>query len=251
MLELPRTVVDQDHLAAYREVTGFSAGPALPVTYPHVLAFPLHLDLMSDPSFPLQADGIVHLSNTITQHQPLPIHAELAIEVTARPERPHPKGTSLRRDQRGPRRRRGGLDRPDHPAQPLVRHTTTAARRPAAGPGARPGRLSGTCAATSAAGTPRVRRPEPDPPVQADRAGVRLPAPDRARHVGQGRLRSALDPARRRSCPMPSPSAPTSASRCCSPPGSSSAHNARQTIDFAVYGEGRELTHLIGQLQAH
>ncbi|GAA1571298.1 MaoC/PaaZ C-terminal domain-containing protein [Kribbella sancticallisti] len=92
-LELPRTAVDQDHLAAYREVTGFSAGPALPVTYPHVLAFPLHLDLMSDPSFPYKPMGIVHLSNTITQLKPIPMHAELSIEVHSSPERPHPKGT--------------------------------------------------------------------------------------------------------------------------------------------------------------
>jgi len=92
-LELPRTTVDQDHLTAYREVTGFSAGPALPVTYPHVLAFPLHLDLMSDPSFPYKPMGIVHLSNTITQLRPIPMHAELSINVHSSPERPHPKGT--------------------------------------------------------------------------------------------------------------------------------------------------------------
>jgi acyl dehydratase len=92
-LELPRSPVDQDHLTAYRDVTGFAAGPALPVTYPHVLAFPLHLDLMSDPSFPYKPMGIVHLSNTITQLQPIPIHAEPAIRVHSTAERPHPKGT--------------------------------------------------------------------------------------------------------------------------------------------------------------
>jgi acyl dehydratase len=92
-LELPRAQVDQDQLATYREVTGFSSGPALPVTYPHVLAFPLHLDLMSDPSFPYKPMGIVHLSNTITQHQPIPVHTELAIRVHSGPERPHQKGT--------------------------------------------------------------------------------------------------------------------------------------------------------------
>jgi hypothetical protein len=92
-LELPRSAIDQDHLTAYRDVTGFTAGPALPVTYPHVLAFPLHLDLMSDPSFPYKPMGIVHLSNTITQRQPIPIHAEPAIRVHSTPERPHPKGT--------------------------------------------------------------------------------------------------------------------------------------------------------------
>lgn len=92
-LELPHTRADQDQLAKYREVTGFSAGPALPVTYPHVLAFPLHLDLMSDPSFPYKPMGIVHLSNTITQLAPIPVHTELAVSVHGSPERPHPKGT--------------------------------------------------------------------------------------------------------------------------------------------------------------
>jgi acyl dehydratase len=92
-LELPKAAIDQDHLSTYRDVTGFTAGPALPVTYPHVLAFPLHLDLMSDPSFPHKPMGIVHLSNTITQLQPLPMHAELAIRVHSTAERPHPKGT--------------------------------------------------------------------------------------------------------------------------------------------------------------
>jgi len=92
-LELRHAAIDQDGLAAYREVTGFAAGPHLPVTYPHVLAFPLHLDLMSDPSFPYKPMGIVHLANTITQHRPIPVHTELAMEVHSGPERQHPKGT--------------------------------------------------------------------------------------------------------------------------------------------------------------
>jgi hypothetical protein len=92
-LELPHVVVDQDQLAKYRDVTGFGAAPTLPVTYPHVLAFPLHLDLMSDPSFPYKPMGIVHLSNTITQHAPIPVHSDLAVAVQGSPERQHPKGT--------------------------------------------------------------------------------------------------------------------------------------------------------------
>lgn len=92
-LELPRATVDADHLASYRDVTGFSAGPTLPVTYPHILAFPLHLDLMSDPSFPYKPMGIVHLANTIKQVRPIPARAELSIKVRSGPERQHAKGT--------------------------------------------------------------------------------------------------------------------------------------------------------------
>ncbi|HEY3005574.1 MAG TPA: MaoC/PaaZ C-terminal domain-containing protein [Kribbellaceae bacterium] len=93
-LELPRLAADPRQLASYCEVTGFAKGsPYLPVTYPHILAFPLHLDLMSDPSFPFRPMGIVHLTNTITQHRPVPADATLAIEVRASELRPHTKGT--------------------------------------------------------------------------------------------------------------------------------------------------------------
>ena len=95
-LELPRLTIDRDHLAAYAEVTGFSPSDtrkALPVTYPHVLAFPLHLDLMSDPSFPFRPMGVVHLANTITQHRPIGTRETVAIEVTAGEQRPHSRGT--------------------------------------------------------------------------------------------------------------------------------------------------------------
>jgi hypothetical protein len=93
-LELPHLTIDHQHLAAYCEVTGFSPGTAhVPVTYPHVLAFPLHLDLMSDTTFPFRPMGVVHLANTITQHRPIPATVALAIEVSSGGQRPHSKGT--------------------------------------------------------------------------------------------------------------------------------------------------------------
>ena len=55
--------VDQDHLADYALACGFGIGGALPPTYPHVLAFPLQVVLMADPSFPVPLPGLVHLAN--------------------------------------------------------------------------------------------------------------------------------------------------------------------------------------------
>ena len=81
------------------------------MTYPHVLAFPLHLDLMSDPAFPFKPMGIVHVANTITQHRPVPADATLAIEVSAGPHRPHSKGTVFDVHQRRAGRRRAGVER--------------------------------------------------------------------------------------------------------------------------------------------
>ena len=85
--------VDRAHLAAYSEVCGFPLKETLPVTYPHLLAFGLHMAIMTDGSFPFPAIGTVHLENSITQHRP--IQATERLQVTARPDhlRPHPKGT--------------------------------------------------------------------------------------------------------------------------------------------------------------
>ena len=84
--------VDRDQVAEYAEVCGFPIKETLPVTYPHVLAFPLHMAIMTDRSFPFPAIGIVHLENAITQHRP--ISPDERLQVTARPAdlRPHAKG---------------------------------------------------------------------------------------------------------------------------------------------------------------
>ena len=84
--------VDAAHVAAYAALCGFPRKDTLPVTYPHLLAFPLHLAIMTDGSFPFPAVGTVHLENTLTQHRP--IRADEKLQVTARVGelRPHAKG---------------------------------------------------------------------------------------------------------------------------------------------------------------
>ena len=84
--------VDRERVAAYSEVCGFPLKESLPVTYPHMLAFPLHMAIMTDSSFPFPAIGTVHLENAITQHRA--ISPAERLQVTARPDnlRPHPKG---------------------------------------------------------------------------------------------------------------------------------------------------------------
>ncbi len=89
---LSGVVVDRDRLAAYNRVCGFSLRNALPVTYPHMLAFPLHLKVMTDPSFPFAAIGLVHIHNEITQHRPIDAGESLDIRVWAADLEPHPRG---------------------------------------------------------------------------------------------------------------------------------------------------------------
>jgi hypothetical protein len=84
--------VDVDHAAAYAALCGFPRKDTLPLPYPHLLAFGLHLEIMTDASFPFPAIGTVHLENSITQHRPIAVTESL--QVTARPDnlRAHPKG---------------------------------------------------------------------------------------------------------------------------------------------------------------
>src|SRR5437660_76632 len=84
--------VDRDRLAEYDRVCGFRLSDSLPPTYPHMLAFPLQLSLMTDGSFPFPAIGLVHIYNRIVQHRPVRLEEALSIAVRATPAEPHPRG---------------------------------------------------------------------------------------------------------------------------------------------------------------
>jgi acyl dehydratase len=94
-LELDGVVADPAKVAAYAKVCGFALRDSLPATYPHVLAFPLHMALMSDGSFPFGAVGLVHIANRITQYRRLGIGEELSLRVQATKVANHPKGRSF------------------------------------------------------------------------------------------------------------------------------------------------------------
>jgi hypothetical protein len=94
-LSLDEVEVDPDRLAAYCRVCGFTVRETLPPTYPHILAFPLHMALLTDSSFPFPAIGMVHISNRIRQVRPIGIEERLSLSVRASQLRPHPKGKTF------------------------------------------------------------------------------------------------------------------------------------------------------------
>jgi acyl dehydratase len=85
--------IDSRHVAEYAEVCGFPVKDRLPLPYPHLVAFPLHLALMTDGSFPFPAIGTVHLENAITQHRPLTVADRLDVRVWSEQLRAHPRGS--------------------------------------------------------------------------------------------------------------------------------------------------------------
>ncbi len=87
--------VDPAHLAAYNRVCGFRLTDELPATYPHILAFPLQMALMTEPDFPFPLLGMVHVANRITQHRPVRLDERFTLRVRAENLRPHDKGTQF------------------------------------------------------------------------------------------------------------------------------------------------------------
>lgn len=94
-LELSGVVARPEDVAAYARVCGFAFRDTLPPTYPHMLAFPLHMAVMSDGRFPFGAVGLVHVSNAIAQKRPIGIGEEMTIRVGPTKLQPHPKGRTF------------------------------------------------------------------------------------------------------------------------------------------------------------
>jgi acyl dehydratase len=87
--------IDRDHLADYDRVCGFRLRDELPPTYPHVIAFPLSMELMTDGDFPFAVIGLVHIANRIEHLRPIHADERLTMRVWADDLEPHDKGTQF------------------------------------------------------------------------------------------------------------------------------------------------------------
>jgi acyl dehydratase len=87
--------IDRRHLTAYDRVCGFTLSDTLPPTYPHVLAFPLAIELMAARSFPFGVLGLVHVGNAIEQLRPLRADEPLDLLVWSERLADHPRGRTI------------------------------------------------------------------------------------------------------------------------------------------------------------
>ncbi|MGW0882125.1 MaoC family dehydratase [Streptomyces sp. NPDC002671] len=93
-LVLPGLRVDLARLAAYERVCGLpTENDTLPVTYPHILGFPLAMRLMSGRDFPLPLLGLVHTSIELVRRRSLPATGEYELAVHIDGLAPHRRGT--------------------------------------------------------------------------------------------------------------------------------------------------------------
>ncbi|MGQ4714458.1 MaoC/PaaZ C-terminal domain-containing protein [Streptomyces anulatus] len=91
----PAAPVAPGPLAAYGRICGFPESGPLPLTYPHVLAFPLTMRLMTGRAFPLPVLGLVHTWIEITPHRAVTSAELLELTVWAEELTPHRRGTEV------------------------------------------------------------------------------------------------------------------------------------------------------------
>ena len=183
-----------NHLARYREVCGFTDDGHLPITYPHVLAMPLHYALLTNPRFVVRIMGLIHIGNEIEQARPLPGSRGFGLRSWIEGHRETERGhefdlfTAVEDGEGTAWREKSTLlaRRPSGGRQCRAKRTPDAALRKTRGirPAGRRRYRGAPC--DGKALRLALRRPQSDPPRRPRREDVRVRAGRRARHVVDG-----------------------------------------------------------------
>jgi hypothetical protein len=91
----PAALLEAAAIERYARVCGFIPEHGVPLTFPHLLAFPLHLLMLTDPAFPWPALGLVHLANHVRLRRPLGYNEVLRVEVEFGALLRHDKGQAF------------------------------------------------------------------------------------------------------------------------------------------------------------
>lgn len=87
--------VNRQQVEAFSKVCGFSNTSLMPPTFPHVLAFPLQMQLMTAKDFPFPLLGLIHLRNSIRIHRPLGGIGQVRVSVHVANLQSHAKGATF------------------------------------------------------------------------------------------------------------------------------------------------------------
>lgn len=94
-LRLPPARPPAGDLAWYLRLTGLASGDTLPLAWPLVWGFRLHMALLTHPEFPLPIWSALQVRNRIQQHSPLPAVARYALAVETHGMRGLEKGVEV------------------------------------------------------------------------------------------------------------------------------------------------------------
>lgn len=92
VVEVADVEVSADEVADYGRVCGFGLTDTVPVTFPHMLAFPLSVHLMVADDFPFALPGLVHVAQRIEQTDPVRVGDRVDVRVRTTDLRPHRRG---------------------------------------------------------------------------------------------------------------------------------------------------------------
>ncbi|MBI4988320.1 MAG: acyl dehydratase [Rhodocyclales bacterium] len=82
-------------LARFNALSGLPGSETLPLLYPHTIAFPLHMAILTQPAFPVPIWTVLQVRNRIQQHAPLARDATLDITVQVAGHRILEKGAEF------------------------------------------------------------------------------------------------------------------------------------------------------------
>ncbi len=86
---------DAAELARFNALSGLPESGALPLLFPHTIAFPLHMAILTQPAFPVPIWRVLQVRNRIQQHRPLARDATLDIMVRVASHRILEKGAEF------------------------------------------------------------------------------------------------------------------------------------------------------------
>lgn len=90
---LTNVKADPSDVKTYARVCGFNpASEFLPLTFPHIMAFSLHMELMLHKAFPYPLMGLVHITNTVSQKRHIGINETLTVRCYLGESRTSDKG---------------------------------------------------------------------------------------------------------------------------------------------------------------
>lgn len=80
MIQARCTNITPFDVEQYEDICNFSSALShLPLTYPQLLAAPLHYQIITHPRFPFPGIGLVHVEQLITSHIPIPKETTVSI----------------------------------------------------------------------------------------------------------------------------------------------------------------------------
>ncbi len=94
-LVLSEVPTDLAQLAAFCRLCAYSLEKTVPAVWPHIPAFALQLSLLTEPTFPFPAIGLVHIYNKITVHRPILTSERLTLKAWTDPLIDHPRGRAV------------------------------------------------------------------------------------------------------------------------------------------------------------